>query len=240
MFDRYANSETLDRIYGYDNGPFLGELEERGFVVSEDSWSSYFKTAPSLLSTLSMEYLDGEVFREEDEDPPTMAPIHRRLQRHLPVPTTFKALGYEYIHIGSWWNPTSRNVDADQSVTYASHSEFGSALANTTALSLLQPEEPTDADREAPNSPELARNHTLFEFERIEQAIRRPGPTFVFAHLLVPHPPYVFRADGSMTTVEERRSGSREQLYQDQLTWTNGRILDLVDQALDVPAGRSR
>lgn len=233
VFDRYANSETLNRIYDYDNVPFLRELEERGFVVAEDSWSSYFKTAPSLLSTLSMEYLDGEVFREEDEDPPTMAPIHRRLQGHLPVPATFKALGYEYIHIGSWWNPTSRNEDADTSVTYESHSEFGNALASTTALSLLQPEEPADGDGEAPNRPDLARNHTLFEFERLEQAFRRPGPTFVFAHLLVPHPPYVFRADGSMTTVEERRSASRERLYRDQLTWTNGRILDLVDQALD-------
>ena len=234
VFDRYANSETLDEIYDYDNGPFLRELEERGFVVAEDSWSSYFRTAPSLLSTLSMDYLDGEILREEDEDPPTMAPIHRRLQGHLPVPATFKALGYEYIHIGSLWNPTQRNVDADLTMNYSSGSEFGAALATTTLLSLLQPDEAGEGEDEAPSRPDLSRSHTLFQFERLQQVIGRPGPTFVFAHLLLPHPPYVFRADGSMTTVEERRSRSREALYRDQLRWTNDRILELVDRALDV------
>jgi hypothetical protein len=236
VFDRYANSETLDRIYGFDNGPFLRSLEDRGFTVADDSWSSYFRTAPSLLSTLSMEYLDGEVFREEDTDPPTMAPINRRLQARLPVPATFKSLGYEYVHIGSWWNPTSRNEDADVSMTYESHSEFSTALMNTTALSLLQPPEQTDQEPETLDRSDLVRRHTLFELDRIEEAFRRPGPTFVFAHVLVPHPPYVFREDGSMTTADERRLVPEEELYEDQLRYTNERILSLVDRALDVPA----
>jgi hypothetical protein len=238
VFDRYANTETLDRIYEFDNRPFLRELERRGFAVADDSWSSYFRTAPSLLSTLSMDYLDGEVFREEDENPPTMAPIHRRLQQRLPVPATFKELGYEYIHIGSWWTATSRNVDADLSLTYERHSQFGAALLDTTALALLRPEEPTDDGPEVLDRPDLVRAHTLFEFQRVEEALRRPGPTFVFAHFLVPHPPYVFRRDGSMTTAEERQSIARTQLYVDQMTWTNDRLLDLVDRALDVPSGQ--
>jgi hypothetical protein len=237
VFDRYANSETLDRFYGFDNRPFLRELERRGFAVADDSWSNYFKTAPSLLGTMSMEYLDGEVFREEDEDPPTMAPIHRRLQRSLPVTATFKELGYEYIHIGSWWNATSRNADADLSLTYERNSQFGAALMDTTALALLRPPEQTEEEPETLDRPELVRRHTLFEFDRIEDAMRRRGPTFVFAHVLVPHPPYVFRRDGSMTTPEERQDTPRPKLYTDQLTWTNSRILELVDQALDVPAG---
>lgn len=237
VFDRYANAETLDRVYGFDNGPFVEELERRGFVVADDSWANYFRTAPSLLSTLSMDYLDGEVFREEDDDLPTMAPLHRRLQGRLPVPATFKELGYEYIHIGNWWNATSTNVDADLVSTYETHSEFGAALLDTTALALLQPVEQTDGEPETLARPELVRRHTLFEFERVEEAARRAGPTFVFAHLMVPHPPYVFRADGSMTTAEERRTLPREKLYTDQLTWTNSRILDFLDRALDTPSG---
>jgi hypothetical protein len=185
-----------------------------------------------------MEYLDGETFTEEDASPPTMAPIHRRLQASLPVTATFKALGYEYVHIGSWWNPTSRNDDADLAVTYASHSEFASALESTTALSLLQPDEQPDDEPETLDRPDLVRRHTLFELDRLEEAVRRPGPTFVFAHLLLPHPPYVFREDGTATTVEERREVPRDELYLNQLRWTNERILDLVDQALDVPVDR--
>jgi hypothetical protein len=160
------------------------------------------------------------------------------LQQRLPVPATFKELGYEYIHIGSWWTATSRNVDADLSLTYERHSQFGAALLDTTALALLRPEEPTDDGPEVLDRPDLVRAHTLFEFQRVEEALRRPGPTFVFAHFLVPHPPYVFRRDGSMTTAEERQSIARTQLYVDQMTWTNDRLLDLVDRALDVPSGQ--
>jgi hypothetical protein len=235
VFDRYANAETLERIYGYDNRPFLRTLEARGFVVAEESWASYFKTAPSLLSTLSMEYLDGEVFRQEDDDPPTMAPVHRRLQERLPVPATFKELGYEYVHIGNWWSATSRNVDADLSLTYERYSEFGAALLNTTAWALLEPVEQAQGEPRTLEGPELARRHTLFAFERLEEAVRRPGATFVFAHLLIPHPPYAFARDGSMPTAEERESSSRERLYVEQLQYANRRILDVVDQALDVP-----
>jgi hypothetical protein len=110
-------------------------------------------------------------------------------------------------------------------------------LANTTALSLLQPPEQTDEEPETLDRPDLARSHTLFELDRIEEALRRPGPTFVFAHLLLPHPPYVFHQDGTSTTAEERRTLPVEELYEDQLRWTNERILGLVDRALDVPPG---
>ena len=237
VFDRYANSATLREVYDFDNGTFLQALEERGFAVADDSWASYFKTAPSLLSTLSMDYLDGDTFRAEDEDPPTMAPVHQRLQRRLPVPATFKSLGYEYIHIGNWWNVTSRNADADLSTTYDTHSEFGAALTNTTALSLLDPVERSEDEPETLERPELVRRHTLFEFDRLDEAVRRPGPTYVFAHLMLPHPPYVFRADGTMTTPEERETGGRAKLYREQLTWANERILQFVDRALDVPEG---
>ena len=166
-----------------------------------------------------------------------MAPIHRRLQGRLPVPATFKALGYEYIHIGNWWNPTSRNEDADLSMTYESHSEFGAALVNTTALSLLQPPEQTDEEPETldrPTSSAATRSSSSIASRMpfAARARRSSSPT-----CSVPHPPYVFREDGSMTTAEERQTVPAEELYKNQLRWTNGRILELVDRALDVPAG---
>lgn len=40
-----------------------------------------------------------------------------------------------------------------------------------------------------------------------------------------------------MTTAEERRAVPAKELYTNQLRWTNQRILDLVDRALDVPEG---
>ena len=49
----------------------------------------------------------------------------------------------------------------------------------------------------------------LFEFRQLDRLASAPGPKFVFAHILLPHDPYVFRPDGSRYTEEEVRPHGR-------------------------------
>lgn len=235
ILDRYASAETLERLYAYDNGPFLAELEDRDFVIARDSWANYFKTAFSVVSSLSISHLDGEAL--SDGEPATFGPVHRALRGHLAVPATLRSLGYEYVHIGNYWEPSATNIDADRVLRFSEGSEFRSAMVDTTVLSLLTPPDAADEDPETTDFPLLARSHTLFAFDRLEEAGDRPGPTFVFAHILVPHPPYVFDIDGTLPTAEERdeRPGAEE--YVRQLRWTNQRVLRGIDELLDVSAG---
>ena len=235
VFDRYASADTLQRVYGFDNGSFLGELETRGFSVANESWANYLKTAFSLVSSLNADYLD--VDQLDDADASSFAPIHLALRGRLAVPATLKELGYEYVHIGNYWEPGATNIDADRAIRYGSESEFASALLATTAVSLAQPISVADDDPETIESPALARGHSLFEFDAIEEAASRPGPTYVFAHLLLPHPPYVFDTDGSEPTAEETQTRSVEEAYVAQLEWTNDRILEMVDRLLDTAEG---
>jgi hypothetical protein len=235
ILDRYANSEALRELYDFDNEPFLSALEDRGFTIARDAWANYWKTAFSVTSSLSMDYLDPD--RYDLTEPPTFGPIHNALRDHLPVPVTLKALGYEYVHLGNYWEPTATNVDADISLRYQEASEFASALRATTALMLLSPLGAVDNDPETIEFADLARATTLFAFDRLEESVERPGPTFVFAHILVPHPPYVFNADGSAPTEEQRRERAEAAEYVEQLQWTNQRVLAAIDALLDVPAG---
>jgi hypothetical protein len=235
ILDRYANLETLDRLYDFDNRPFLRELERRGFTVAADSWANYLKTALSLVSSLSINHLDGDALK--DGEPSTFGPVFSALRGHLAVPATLRSLGYEYVHIGNYWEPTATNVDANRVLRYSEGSEFRSALVSTTLLSLLTPPVEADDDPETTDFPQLARDHTLFAFDRLEEAAGRPGPTFVFAHILVPHTPYVFDVDGSMPTNEERQERGTKENYVRQLEWANQRVLRAIDELLDVPAG---
>jgi hypothetical protein len=235
ILDRYANLETLDRLFGYDNRPFMRELEARGFTVAEDAWANYLKTALSLLSSLSVDYLDAATLK--DGEPSTFGPVHTALRGHLAVPATLRSLGYEYVHIGNYWEPTATNVDAHRVLRFEGGSEFRGAMVDTTLLSLLLPPSEADDDPESADFPQLARDHTLFAFERLEQTRGRPGPTFVFAHILVPHPPFVFDVDGSMPSADERRDRGTTQNYIRQLQWANQRVLRAIDALLDVPAG---
>jgi hypothetical protein len=232
--DRYAGEQTLRDVYGYDNGPFLRELEERGFAVAHDSWANYFKTAPSVVGTFSMEYLDREAYAQTT--PQTFGPIHAALQNRLAAPAALKSIGYEYVLVANWWEPSSKNADADVIDRYTQFSQFSTILASTSMLLALSPEAAatsTDSDPEAISYPELARRHILHGFAAIERAAERDGPTFVFAHLTIPHSPYVFNPDGSVPTADQQRERSDNEEYVAQLEYANIRLLEVIDTILE-------
>jgi hypothetical protein len=234
VLDRYANGATLDRVYGYDNSPFLDAMRDRGFSVADDAWANHYKTGMSLSSSLNMDYLQAE-------HPPTEHPAPWRwipsvLRGHRAVPDTLTTNGYEYVHIGNWWEPSAINVAADVVLRRQSYGAFAAALYETSALSLSQPPLTGDDDPETLDFPALARSQTLFAFDEVAKAASRPGPTYVFAHILVPHPPYVFNADGSFPTRDDVTERGRLVSYVEQVEYANTRILQLVDTLLGVPA----
>ena len=59
IFDRYARGDQLKDVYGFDNEPFIRELEARGFAVAERSFANYQRTTHSLISSLNLDYLDA-------------------------------------------------------------------------------------------------------------------------------------------------------------------------------------
>jgi phosphoglycerol transferase MdoB-like AlkP superfamily enzyme len=128
-------------------------------------------------------------------------------------------------------------VDADIVIRWEDVTEFDAAVRATTALALLDEPLPDDGDPETVPLTELARETTRVGFEALESAASRPGPTYVFAHILVPHPPYVWDADGSIPTAEEADVRTEEEEYAAQLAWTNQRVLQAVDRLLAAPAG---
>lgn len=235
ILDRYANSATLRDVYDYDNRPFLDALEDRGFTIADDAWANYFKTALSVVSSLSMEHIDPG--RYIQGTPHTFGPIHAALQGRLAVPATFKTLGYEYVHIGNWWEPSSENVDADVIDRYSQDSQFGTVLAATTMLLAIAPLALPDDDPETIDYSDLARAHVLYGFNAVLRAAGRGGPTYTFAHLTIPHSPYVFDTDGTMPTPEERSARSDIEEYRRQLEWANTRTLEVLDIILDVAPG---
>jgi hypothetical protein len=231
VLDRYAGETTLSRFYDFDNTPFLDALEERGFSVAHDSWANYFKTALSMFSTLTMEHIDGDEW--DDANPDTFGPIHAAIQARMAVPATFKQLGYEYVHIANWWEPTSRNADADIVYRYTQESEFSTILFATTLLSIISSEAITDNEPEELHGSELQRVHVLMGYDSIVAASTRPGPTFTLAHLTIPHPPYAFNPDGSKPTEAEREARSTEEEYVAQLEYANRRTLEVIDTIID-------
>jgi len=231
IFDRYGSGEVLREYYGYDNSPFLDALRERGFYVADGAHANYIKTPLSLVSSLTMEYLDSEELSAEAASGKDSGVIHRRLRGPLTVPSELKELGYRHVHVANWWEPSATNETADTVLRFEASSEFSSAVLRMTALGAFG----AGAQLE-PYDRAVLRQHTLFEFGVLEGLADDPGPKFVFAHFLVPHPPYVFRSDGSFVPNEPIDVDDEREGYLRQMEYTNQRILGLVDRLLARPA----
>ena len=178
-----------------------------------------------------MQYLDNlteEIGRASDD----RTPAHEMLAQHE-VGRFLKQQGYRYYHIGSWFNPTASIPIADENLSFDTTSEFESVLRDTTILPALeevlgrQTPETTFRDRH--------REGTLFTFRQLHRLQSAPGPKFVFAHVLLPHDPYVFHADGSVIPEAEAKAGEEAGLYRGQLEFANANIKSIVDELLAGP-----
>lgn len=238
VFDRYAGQDALSEMFGYDNSLFLDELERRGFVVAEHSTANYLKTALSLSSTLNMDYLDAEGLAEAAEAPDDWTPLYRALQGSHGVERFLHERGYSYLHLGVRRGATYTNSEADRVFLYSDHTEFSAVLAETTLLVALE----SFIGGDAPGGTTgLYGQHSLYQFNTLGLLARaRPDePRFIFAHFLLPHPPFAFNADGTWVTPEQAASRTTREQYLQQVRFTNDRVLDLLNTLLDVPEAES-
>ncbi|MBX3562566.1 MAG: hypothetical protein KF780_12240 [Sphingomonas sp.] len=222
VFDRYAGSETLRGVYGYDNEPFLDALRARGFVVGTGNHANYQRTAHSLASALNGDYLDtlaDDVAQQND-----WVPLYRAMTGNRAL-RFFRAQGYETVFAGSWWNPTRRSALADRNVNYRALPELARVVLDESApgFVLRQAGLPfgdtrTDQCRRAPR-----------KFAALRELAGEGGRKYVFAHFLVPHPPFVLNADGSCRSLAAASAASRRDNYVAQLQYANREALRLID-----------
>jgi hypothetical protein len=227
IFDRYAGDQTLSSIYGYDNTSFLDSLRAKGFHVVDNALADYPQTTHSLASSLNMTYLD-DLAQDVGTDSGHWNPLYASFVDPT-VARAFRSMGYQYEHVGSWWEVTRDDPTADRNFIFGGPPEFGRVFMDTTILPAL-----------SRRLGILPGNFERQEWERLPYQVdslhtiaQDPNPTFTFAHFLFPHPPYVFHADGSFAPPGEDRSV--EQAYMEQLQYANTVIGSIVDMLQSQP-----
>lgn len=226
VFDRYGGNETLQQVYGFDNEPFLQALETRGFFVARNAAANYQRTAHSLASVYNMDYL-GTLSEATGGKSSDWVPVYRLLSDNR-VNRFFGTSGYRYIHLGSWWNPTRQQPYADENRNLRDMPELARMILNISTVGRL-----AEAFNWGPahgRGDQCAR--IKYKFEQLEALAQDPDSTFVTAHILLPHPPYVIDAEGNCMDLKTVESRSRQTNYLGQLKYANQRILELVDKII--------
>jgi hypothetical protein len=236
ILDSYGRQDLLMDAYGYDNGPFIEALRQRGFYVPECAQSNYVRTELSLGSSLNMSYL-------QELDPAFVpesikrSPLWRAL-KHSAVRYNFENLGYRTITFANGFE-WSEWDDADLFLSpplTASMNEFESLFLQTTLGYHARQWGLLNTD---PYIGQTYRNRTLLAFDKLADIASMPEPTFTYIHLIPPHPPFVFGPDGEPTDFvdflnENRKfsSGLYADGYQNQLTFVNRKMLEAIDTLL--------
>lgn len=228
VFDRYPSASSARLAYGIES-PIFEELRARGFYVADRSHANYQRTTLSLASTFSAEYLDGrghaDIFGPTDRSGGYTRIQNSNVARYL------KSRGYYYVHVGSDFSPTRTSVLADVNHTFDNQSDFGAAFVDSTAM-------PGVLRRLGMSGSRWTRryNWTTWEVGLLANLPPYPSPKFVFGHVILPHTPYIFDADGDFVSEEADRDRQPLERFTEQLTFTNARMLAIIDDLLAVPA----
>ncbi|HEX9786798.1 MAG TPA: hypothetical protein VGB09_02175, partial [Candidatus Binatia bacterium] len=203
---------------------FLNALEAKGFYVAAKSAANYPSTAQSMASSLNLQYINfvkGLVDPKSD----SWIPLHSLLQNHR-VRQFLTSKNYRYIHLGSWWGPTSKNSLADKNFYFTPLPEMLYILYGT---SLLQPMFAAVGMMDLRY--ETWRGNRK-QFDNLMKTLDTKGPKFVLAHFLLPHDPYVFDRDGGYVPARRIQQQPEEVSYIDQLVYTNRMLKKTIDLIL--------
>ncbi|QDU93676.1 sulfatase-like hydrolase/transferase [Lignipirellula cremea] len=208
VFDRYGSRQALEKFFGYDNGPFLEGLRERGFYVAEQSHANYPKTDLSLAATLNMQY-HGEHLQPKSH-------YLAMLENHR-VGWLLKEQGYAYRHYGVMLDGLRNSPLADENYWHSPMpTEYTDILYQYSVFDALV-------------KGKSDRNQEDEKFLAATAAASNTRPQFVYAHFLLPHYPWKFNADGSIPSRQQLASRSDRESFVEQLKFTNRRILETID-----------
>lgn len=237
IFDGYGRLDKIQKNYEFDNSAFVNALKERGFFVVENGLSNYSTTAYSLSSSLNMNYLISDT-----------EPGHSLIKRNRVV-VNLQRGGYRYILISSQWGPTADSPIANEVIRVsAKHSEMERQLFEATPFWALYCAATREDSIDHLVATGLAadmtgltkwREHIVKSISAIGTSAEESGPKFVFAHVICPHPPYIFASDGSLPTQGSVGDFSDQQhpwtskLYASQVSHLNAFILEAVDKIIE-------
>jgi hypothetical protein len=200
ILDGHTRSDVLKSRFEYDNTFFIEQLEGMGFYVASCSQSNYASTKLSLTSAMFASYIhdivpDGTILPSLDA-----SLVHQ----------TLKSRGYQTI---AFANRSSGHFDLNEDVLISRNqtafrkfdlfggiSEFEKMMVDTSFLRFVEDAEIFSGFNQTTLQRWELWDHyyqTQYNLSELEKVPDLPGPKFVFAHVMVPHSPFVFSSDGS-------------------------------------------
>jgi len=227
ILDEYGSDHALKKFFDYDNSQFLSYLKEKGFLVVSPSYTNYPTTVQSLASSLNMEYINY-LSEEAGIDSKNYHLLNDVLSRNK-VMDILRTNQYTVINMGALWGPNNEFQNANANL--CEFKEFNRdslmrELQHITMLGYLQ-EKIVEQGR---------RDRVLCVFDELPILDQKfSSPKFIFAHIMLPHGPYIFGPNGENVNPGISLDGNPwdpKKAHIDQLKFANKNIRILVETLL--------
>jgi hypothetical protein len=239
VLDMYPSNSSLIKYFGYDNSNFTNKLQKLGFSVFQESKSNYSRTLLSLTSILNMDYI------HKDEDKPSNELTIKKLYSNLEngkVQSFLRNNGYNFYWFEGGYLPEKKKYDKNEiyitvadelfSRKESADNDFLMYFINNSVFSLF-------SDRIKILSDEIFRKRIENIFEFLPHLVKKNDTKFVFAHIMAPHPPFVFGENGEKVYFDDNNE-NRKAIFINQLKYINRRTLDVLEKMLNYDNGRNK
>jgi hypothetical protein len=236
ILDAYTGAASLARNHGFDNVGFLEALQRRGFVIPRSVRANYVHTILALTSLLNWDSVQAVVpdLSPSSQDP---KPLVRAIEEN-PTWWYFVRRGYRIAFFPSVRAITGSNRYATEGFAEDPADFVTAWLVMTPAPELLRAWHSVAGrwgDSPSPTTRKAALDDR--QFASVGALRRDSRPLFAFAHFLLPHTPFVYRANCSYRDPPIWARADRSTpdsvvgpAYVKQLICVNRRVLALVDQ----------
>ena len=244
VLDAYTRADMLKEYFRFDNSEFIAALQDRRFYVAEEARSNYTSTFLSIPSALNLTYMndlaDDYALEEGEWWPELMERLRHSEVREILENEGYAILSYDSGHPFTWI------YDADEFIrppeNTSTFNTYEAMLLDTTlARFIIDALSNASVRNEQFLYPEyeVHRSRIRFTLNSLGDIAERPERTFVFAHIMCPHPPFVFEAAGDpLIGTEPFHLGlirSEESVAEDftgQIEYLNSLVLEAIDEIL--------
>ncbi len=245
ILDGYGREDILNKFYDFDNSEFITELEKMGFYVAKESNSNYIQTLLSVSSTFNMNYIpeldiNGRKIKNRQD--------LIELVQHSQVRQILAQRGYQMISFENGYKATVPDAEIfyNDAVTGFLHpiTGFESIILDHTILRILYyKKEIRDFVVEMPYR--THQEQILSTFDHLKTIPNLDGHYFVYAHIIAPHPPFIFDENGNFLLHREAfslfdanyyiKTHSQKNYivgYSNQVQYINRLVLESIQEVL--------
>ena len=232
LFDEYASSSSLKDDFHYDNGQLDSFFVQKRFRIQKESFSNYNYTPFSMASLLNMSYLKGIT----DGMSYTNAQYYDcfEIVKQSEVAHLFSYLGYNIVNYSIFdlpGNPTRLRESLFTAKTrLITDQTLWGRIQKQILWNLVTGKFKIQSFADDLLFEHLNVANKTFDLLNKETAKKNATPKFVYAHFMIPHPPFYFDSAGTIREKSEIMNEKNDRLsYLNSVRYINEKIYALVN-----------